>query len=70
MRLKIIFSRNNSIQPLTIKRNNDVPVINMIITPDTEVCNETMEYIYTWTIYDAMDESGYNVGNIIIYYIT
>jgi hypothetical protein len=36
-----------------VKRSEDVPVINIIVTPDTEVCNRSIEYIYEWKIYNG-----------------
>lgn len=45
-----------------VKRSEEVPVINMIVIPDTEVCNKSVEYTYEWKIYNGSSPAFYENG--------
>lgn len=50
--MNIIFSK--TIHPaLKVKRSEDVPTIQIIVTPDNEVCNKSFEYDYEWKVFDG-----------------
>lgn len=56
--------------PLKVKRNEDMPVLKMVITPDVEVCNKSdVEYVYEWRIVNAGFPLNYDIGNQHVLYI-
>lgn len=65
--MKYIFSKN--VKELIVKRSEDL-VIKMFITPDNEMCNNSIEYIYEWKVADGNDPNNYELGNtlLILYY--
>jgi len=55
-----MFSKN--IENLIIKRNEDV-VLKMIVTPDNEMCNNSIELIYEWKVAKGNNPNNYDIGN-------
>ncbi|VVC36587.1 PKD/REJ-like domain,EGF-like domain [Cinara cedri] len=49
---------------LKVKRNEDMPILKMVITPDTEMCEEPPEYIIEWKVLTAEIWQNYDIDPV------